>query len=399
MGYLAPGIWKDDRFLQLDRTQRLIWIFVVTGPHAVGLPGLFELDPLTICGKMAEGLDFAPLAQQAIDRFVTLGLIYLDRVKGIIRIPNAPRHNPPANPNHVRGWFRKWRDITPSQIRLDHIPALREVVEGIANKSSRRDGDGWRTAWASTFGTVVGNDGPVQKDLFTHSVTKDFAKPSRRHEDKGGETEVGMDSSDDHGNLTTLSKRERDSGVEGFHEDFAKRRIQIQISHPDQDPDLVPRSEGSAEGGSNGAVVIPLPAIFAEGTSPSAIVPQEVNQPSERLGGFWRLSEALRASLFKTTPKNATDANLRIVEACLAEFPELDDAAIERVIRSFGDERSDYLCSGANWKPSVFRVQVAKAMKPKKTGAYYGPEEKRTVIREQDPENPEITNARLSRDR
>jgi hypothetical protein len=380
MGLLAAGLWKDDRYLELDRDERLVWIFVVAGPHAAGLPGLFDLGPLAICERMAEEVEFAATAQRALEHFHELGLAHLDRKKWIIRIPNAPRHNPPANPNHVRGWWRKWQLIPDRPIRYEHIADLRVVVDRIAEKSTRRDGAGWQAAWAETFGTVSNAHAPKQASLFYEVSKREHVRDDKGFESSSRSTHGAVDSAitadgsvqeDDPDGVDPQSVCSRSVGA--FHEvlpeDVAKRRIRIRNPHPDQDQIPVPRSgapipEGSAEG--NNAPVVLLRRALAEGTSPGVDLPVGSDPICESL---WELQEDLRAPLTGGGRQQPTSANLADVAACLAEVGG-DVATVETVLRSFAVESRGYLIGGTNWKLSVFRIELGK-VKKSHGGGYY----------------------------
>jgi hypothetical protein len=73
--------------------------------------------------------------------------VELDARRRVLRVPNAPRYNPPANPNVLRGWWNQWREVPESPLKYRHIESLRAAVNFADPKLA--------AVWAETFGTVT----------------------------------------------------------------------------------------------------------------------------------------------------------------------------------------------------------------------------------------------------
>lgn len=377
MGFIVPSIWNDREWTALGEFEQTIWIFLLTTEHAIGLPGLIKLGP----GSIAElAHKDGHRTRQALDMFVSMRWVYMDLLDNIIRIPAAPKYNPPANPNHVRGWFRKWRPMQHCQIALDHVSSLRDAVSRVANASEKRAGAGWITAWNETFGqfeplTPIAKQGSLFSGL--NGKPKPDVKAFQKSNSNAGELVDIADELLSSSSVVDVTDHETAGvcvqGVKAFNEGFPEetgsrshtQRSEIQIPDPQiQIPD------GSAEGRTPGARVLPLHR-FGEGTSPGGVLEAQPDTACERL---WELQEDLRAPLTGGGRARPTSANLADVAACLAEVGG-DVETVEKILRSFAVESRGYLIGGTNWKLSVFSVELAKLHKPKHAGGYYKPKE------------------------
>lgn len=122
-------VWGDSRFTQLSPLQpsgQALWIYLLTGPHNDGLPGLFHAGR----AGTAEALRWD---QEDFDRswgeIEALGMAEADWASRVILLPNALRYQPPENPNQIKGWATAFDGIPECNLRDRWANALLAQLE------------------------------------------------------------------------------------------------------------------------------------------------------------------------------------------------------------------------------------------------------------------------------
>ena len=126
-------MYGDGKFMRLSPllpSGQALWIYLLTGPHTVQIPGVFVIGK----AALAEVLGWEPEAfAKAFAEVFREGLIEFDAKTRIWFIPNAIRHNMPASPNVVRSWQSHWLLLPECDLReriYDRLlSALTEVSE------------------------------------------------------------------------------------------------------------------------------------------------------------------------------------------------------------------------------------------------------------------------------
>lgn len=138
---IEPKLWDDENLADLDVTHKLVWLYILTGPHTTSLPGLWVVGP----ASMAEGLRL-PVATvvTCLNTLRTRGRIDWDPVARLLRVRNAPRHNCAENKGQVISWWNQWVDLPDCKLKYAHIDSIREGA--LAPRP--------REAWHETFGNV-----------------------------------------------------------------------------------------------------------------------------------------------------------------------------------------------------------------------------------------------------
>lgn len=151
---IDPRIWDDERFVDLTAIQKLFWFYILTGPHATSLPGLWIVG----IGELVDGLRFPDRSvREALAVLEGTGmLIHNPRVR-LVRVPNAPKYNRPENARVLRAWFRLWQSIPDCQQKFDHLASLQAAVSSPTPKDEADDAvdQPLGGAWMSTFGSVT----------------------------------------------------------------------------------------------------------------------------------------------------------------------------------------------------------------------------------------------------
>jgi hypothetical protein len=123
--------WSDEKFRSLSAPQpngQTLWIYLLTGEHTCKLPGLFRAGE----AALAEALDWPLKAfRQAFQEVSAKGMAEADWRARLIFIPKALEHNPPENPNVVKGWASEWDEMPECSLK-DHAEVVfKAFLEGL----------------------------------------------------------------------------------------------------------------------------------------------------------------------------------------------------------------------------------------------------------------------------
>jgi hypothetical protein len=130
---LTVRMYGDEKFMRLSPLKpsgQALWMYLLTGPHTVQIPGVFVIGKAALAEALNwEAEDFA----KAFAEVLAEGLIEYDVKTRMWFIPRAIRHNMPPNPNVVRSWQSHWLLLPECELR-DRIHdrlfnALTEVSE------------------------------------------------------------------------------------------------------------------------------------------------------------------------------------------------------------------------------------------------------------------------------
>lgn len=141
-------VWGRKKFRALSKGQpngQTLWLFLLTGPHNRGLPGLFNLGAATI----AETLEWQ--TGDVVETFRELSsgarpMAVADWPARVILLPQVFKYQPPQGPNNVKGWGRNFGLIPDSMLNGRWLMALW--------KCATEKGEAYRTAFVTTFGTA-----------------------------------------------------------------------------------------------------------------------------------------------------------------------------------------------------------------------------------------------------
>lgn len=145
---IDPRMWGDEKFKNLSRIQpsgQALWIYLLTGPHTIGPPGLYQ------CGEagMAEALGW-PL-KGFRERFRELfreGLVEADFSARVILIKNAYRYDPPDNPNVIKNWGKLFDEVPECRLKIKYYHKLKEFLEPFGKEFQEAFRKGFRKGLA-----------------------------------------------------------------------------------------------------------------------------------------------------------------------------------------------------------------------------------------------------------
>ncbi len=107
-------VWGDKRFRALSDDSKLLFFYLLTGPHTTSLPGLFEGGQMGLAEKLGWEIDKFKSAFTVLEE---KKMVEVDWEAQIIFIPNQIKYNPPHNPNIVKGWAKVYDNIPESPLK------------------------------------------------------------------------------------------------------------------------------------------------------------------------------------------------------------------------------------------------------------------------------------------
>lgn len=123
--------WCDPEFRRMGTTQKLLWQFIATGPHAVyGIPGLFNLtfaqvyERVCLQSEASEAVSRNDAAEMCND-FIRRCWMQIDNAVGLVRIPNVAADMSPSQAYRVSKLLAK---IQPCTLKDLHIEELMDAV-------------------------------------------------------------------------------------------------------------------------------------------------------------------------------------------------------------------------------------------------------------------------------
>lgn len=178
---LSVRMYADEKFMRLSPVQpsgQSLFIYALTGPHTGPIPGVF------VAGKaaMAEALGWEPKAfEEAFAEAFGEGLIEFDAKTRLWFIPNAIKHNLPANPNVVLSWRGPWWMLPECATRDSIYERLLTSVEGV----SEAFGEAFRKACGKALAKPLTKHSPKQeagsrKQDIEKTSSSSSAEPTRK---------------------------------------------------------------------------------------------------------------------------------------------------------------------------------------------------------------------------
>lgn len=114
-------LWSDRKFLALGDRGRLLWVFLMTTPSALPIPGVI------VAGDAALAEQLGWTTEQFTERFRELfdAGLSVRRDGRVTWLPNALKYQPPHNPNAVKCWAGVWDDVPECALKHDIWDALK----------------------------------------------------------------------------------------------------------------------------------------------------------------------------------------------------------------------------------------------------------------------------------
>lgn len=131
------GTWGDKRFASLSQDAKLLWLYLLTGPQVTSLPGVLVLGKATLSEALEWSTRRVNNALEELSRTNDSGVVPMiktDWKSRLVWLPNAFRHNKPANPSVVRGWRDHWRCTPECDLKLEIEVELRARIASMVSE-------------------------------------------------------------------------------------------------------------------------------------------------------------------------------------------------------------------------------------------------------------------------
>lgn len=173
---VPTSLWDWEDFTNLSPIAKIVWLAIYTTAETKRVvPGLFHGGVLVL----AEAARMQPEdAMVGVEELLQANLVEVDKKNRIIRLTEFPEGSEkPANGDHIKGWWSRFRTVPACPVRDAHVRALRVLVDSTSCTA------GIEAAWEETFGqikvpcprkrgvrslsdTLANNDTSIQQHLF-----------------------------------------------------------------------------------------------------------------------------------------------------------------------------------------------------------------------------------------
>lgn len=145
---VQTSIWNDEHFPFMSDDGKLVLLHVMTSFYSNAM-GLYKCSIGALADEMRWDVERYRVAfQEAVDA----GFVAYDEAMHVIYLPQFLRDNPPANPNVLRGWAKKWLEVPKSRWKETF---LWELEARLPEFGSRDDlpakGDGFLVAFEQAW--------------------------------------------------------------------------------------------------------------------------------------------------------------------------------------------------------------------------------------------------------
>ncbi|MBK9471836.1 MAG: conserved phage C-terminal domain-containing protein [bacterium] len=105
---IDAGIWGDEKFRRLSQNAKFLFLYLLTGDHTEGLPGLYRLGEAALAESLGWTIEEL---RAAFAELASLRMALADISARVVYLPNALKYQAPSNPNHLQGLGKAFRRI------------------------------------------------------------------------------------------------------------------------------------------------------------------------------------------------------------------------------------------------------------------------------------------------
>jgi hypothetical protein len=120
--------WRDPTFRALSVSKpnaRTLYLYLLTGPHLEGVPGLFVLNDAAVAQYLGWPVD---TVRPQLTEVYEAGLASVDWRRSVVWVPEAARANLPARPGTMARWQAFWPLLPPCPLVDEARETLRAWV-------------------------------------------------------------------------------------------------------------------------------------------------------------------------------------------------------------------------------------------------------------------------------
>jgi len=139
-------LWRDPRFASLSVDSKILWLYLLTSPHSLPIPGWITATRIDIVLDLGWWSEDDPDAlPDALSRFVAafepiveMGWAREDRSARVVMLPKAVRRRLPISSKNVIGWFNSIREIPKTDLMsVWAVEALRILRQEFGSNDPR----------------------------------------------------------------------------------------------------------------------------------------------------------------------------------------------------------------------------------------------------------------------
>jgi len=140
-------LWNDRRFLVLPDDLKLLWMFLLSTPSTLAIPGVIVGGPASLAEQMGWTTErFTQGLHGLFDRGMKL------RFEGrVIWLSNALKYQRPDSPNALRGWAKCWDDIPEGDLKEKIWDALRIACKSKGKARSKNFEEWFPKVWGEGY--------------------------------------------------------------------------------------------------------------------------------------------------------------------------------------------------------------------------------------------------------
>jgi len=122
-------MWGDEKFRALSKPHpngQSLWVYLLTGPHATGCPGIFHVGEMALAENLNWPLDGL---KAALRELANKGMVKVDSEAKVVVIPNVLKYDEPQSPNVAKKWGRDFDEIPECPLKNEHYLRVKAFIE------------------------------------------------------------------------------------------------------------------------------------------------------------------------------------------------------------------------------------------------------------------------------
>lgn len=124
-------IWGDFKFRSLSDDAKLLFLYLLTAPESLPLPGFFIMGK----AQLAESMGWLPeRLSKPFEELFRNGMVKCDWEARFLFLTNGIKRNPPDNPNVVKGWARQFDKLPECNLKEESLSSIIEYLETLGKR-------------------------------------------------------------------------------------------------------------------------------------------------------------------------------------------------------------------------------------------------------------------------
>ena len=144
-------LWGDAKFNALSKAEpnaQTLWIYLLTGPHTSGFPGLSSTGKAALAERLRwDYVKFEECFQELLDS----NLIKYDSDNFIIWIPNSIKYHSPESPNVIKYWKKCFEELPESSLKDEAIQEVKAFLEAFSKALAKAFEEAFKEALPKAF--------------------------------------------------------------------------------------------------------------------------------------------------------------------------------------------------------------------------------------------------------